>query len=140
MEIKPEKVINSNETITGVYRGSVRIVDRATLIINGTQQGSLCVENGDVIINGMHQGSVSVHSGSHVVNQGSMQGSVHIMQGGRVENTSKAKLAGSLGVFGTLINYGVRGGTVSGDGEIIDKPGSQVKLPQIINGANVYGW
>lgn len=140
MEIKPEKVINADETITGLHQGSVRVLGGAELTLNGTLQGSLCIENGKVINEGWHQGSVSILSGSTLRNNRSLQGSVYVEQGGYLENSQGAKLAGSLNVSGTLVNYGVRGGSVTGRENVIDKPGSQVKHPVVTNGMNIYNW
>lgn len=140
MSIAPQRTISSDEVITGLYQGTIIVINDAELSINGTVQGTLSVESGRVIINGIQQGTVNLASGSSLVNKGSLQGTVNIENDAIFENAKEAKLAGSINVSGVLNNFGVRGGIVTGFGEVSDKPGSEVKQPTIINGISVYNW
>jgi hypothetical protein len=102
----------------------MRVCRGAHLVIAGTQNGSLHVEDtGTVVVHGAQNGSVHVDAGAIV----------RVDAGGRIN--------GSLHVSGRIENAGTRGGTVRlrDHGEVVDLPGSTALTPQVMpDGTRIY--
>lgn len=122
----PRSLVLADETVRN-HQGSIRVMSGARLTLTGTHQGSLHVDPGaEAVIAGVHQGSLHVDHGAAVAVRGTQQGSTHVEQGGLVGVEPSGELQGSLHVHGSIRNAGVRGGSVEGDGELIDLPGARV--------------
>lgn len=132
--------VTEDRTIAGLHQGSV-IVERGTLTIAGTVQGSLTLANDSAaVIRGQHQGSVRVPGGAEVVVVGSLQGSCDVAPGGVVIVESTGKMAGSLHNNGAVTVRGVFGGTVSGGRDIELEGSGHIKQPTIRHGVHYYEW
>lgn len=137
----PPRVVVGQEELLGTHQRSVHVEAGGQLVLVGILQGTLHVEEGaTVVIRGACQGTLHVSSGSLVIIEGRQEGTVHVDQGGRVEAKSRAKLAGTIHNDGLILNQGVRGGRVSGEGTLKDLPGSSVKQPVMRDGAWIYHW
>lgn len=139
----PPRRIDGEETIAGTHRGSLIVARGGHLRLAGTQRGTVHVEPcGAAEVLGSLQGTLHVERSAHVQIHGRQQGTVHVKQGGLVEVAATGRLQGTLHVDGRLINGGVRGGTVHGNGSIEDVEGGTVKGADEIwpDGTHVYRW
>ena len=134
----PQKEIRGNETIHGMYQGSVNVIE-GQLTILGILQGSLHVSTGTkVIVIGKHQGPVSVESGALVIVEGGLQGSSHIHPDATIIVEPTGHLCGSLNNQGVLVVRGMFGGAKSGNGVIHLEGQGFIKQPRIENGVHYY--
>ena len=140
VEVEPTDILG-DEVIYGIHKGTIRVLPSGQATIKGTLQGTFELLNGSsAIIDGKVQGTVSVAAESRLVVNGIVAGTLHVSQGGYVKVNAGGSLRGTLSLDGTIENAGARGGVVSGNGELIDFPGSFVVTPVIKDGIHYYNW
>lgn len=121
--------------------GSVCVHVGARLIVRGVQNGSVSSRpTATGVVRGTVNGSVTVAEGGRVEVVGSINGSVHVEEGGLNHIAPSGKLAGSLHVNGVIENEGVRGGPVTGYGDVRDVGTGRVRQPVVENGVIAYRW
>lgn len=134
-------ILDSDYTLNGRHQGSICVHAGATFSLAGTQNGTVTLRPGSsLIVQGTLNGSTSVGAGSSVEVLGVLSGTVHVDEGGKVVVERTGRLAGTLSVDGLVQNEGIRGGAVTGSGEILDVNGGRVNHPIIENGMQVYRW
>lgn len=135
----PPTIITEDTIISGTHKGSI-YVEKGTLTLSGTLQGSLSVQEfAKVLITGKQQGSVTINSNATVLVHGEISGSTNVMQDGIVIIEPTGKLAGSLSNDGEVIIRGVFGGSHSGNDVLLEGSG-YIKQPILRNGAYYYNW
>lgn len=136
----PGLTITQNQVLYGTHRGSIT-VSGCTLVISGTLQGSLSVENGgEVLIEGAQQGSTNVSGNSRVEISGKCQGSTNINAGSEVIVQPSGRLQGSMNNYGKLIIRGAFGGAYNGRGHTLVEDDGYIKQPRIESGVHYYDW
>lgn len=136
----PGLTLTENQVLHGTHRGSIT-VSGCTLVIKGTLQGSLSVENGgEVLIEGTQQGSTNVSGSSMVEISGKCQGSTNINGGSQVIIQPSGRLQGSMTNYGKLIIRGVFGGAYNGSGQTFLEGDGHIKEPRVENGVHYYDW
>ena len=81
-----------------------------------------------------------VGNGAKVVVSGAQEGSISVDTGGHIIVEPKGKLAGSIRNAGRIDNHGLRAGSVSGTGDLVDHPGSEIKSPTVRDDITYYRW
>lgn len=136
----PGLTLTQNQVLYGTHQGSIT-VSGCTLVIRGTLQGSLSVENGgEVLIEGTQQGSTNLSGNSRVEISGKCQGSTNICTGSEVIVQTSGKLGGSMNNNGQLIIRGVFGGAYNGSGHTFVEGDGYIKEPRVENGVHYYDW
>lgn len=136
----PGTTFTQDEVLLGRHQGSIT-VSGCTLVISGTLQGSLSVENGGlVLIAGKQQGSTNVSGNSRVEISGICQGSTNIGTGSEVVVQPSGRLQGSMNNNGKLIIRGAFGGAYNGRGDTLVEGDGYIKKPRIENGVHYYDW
>ncbi|MBH3372864.1 MULTISPECIES: hypothetical protein [Pseudomonas] len=129
-----------DQVLIGRHQGSIT-VSGCTLVIGGTLQGSLSVEEGgNVLIEGSHQGSTNLSGNSKVEVFGKCQGSTNIGTGSEVIVQPSGRLQGSMNNNGKLIIRGAFGGACNGRGDMHVEGNGYIKQPRIENGVHYYDW
>jgi hypothetical protein len=137
----PQTIVSAARTLTDLHKGTV-IVDRGGhLTVAGMLQGTLDVLPGaSARIVGVEQGTVHVGREATLDVNGMIQGTVGIEAGGSMRVHPAGQVQGSIANQGSIENHGSRGGPVSGEGSLIDMPGSRVVQPRIKDGVHFYDW
>ena len=136
------RVTGADVRLIGTHNGSVHLLDGASLTLAGTINGSLHVSSGCTAhIASNHNGSLHVAASGSASVTGAQSGSVHIAPGGLFRVEQRGRHGGSTHNDGRYELAGERGGTMSGHGEYIEEPGSQVRQPaRYIGDSPVYEW
>lgn len=138
--LRPCLVVQADQQLTGIHRGGVHVQPGATLVLNGTVQGSLTIEDGAAVeLAGTLQGSLHVDQGGSALVTGAVQGSTTNFGSVVVEQTGTS--AGSVHNEDLFVLRGRQGGGVTGAGEFRVEAGGQIVLPtRQEDGRDVYEW
>jgi len=136
----PPLVVTSDHALVGTHAGSVQ-VEAGHFELMGTLNGSLAVQSGaEATISGTQSGSTYVGPGVTLRVTGMASGSLHVDRGACVVIEPGGTQAGSLHNQGRVILRGIRGGAVSGQGELVIEGAGRVKLPVSRDGIEYYEW
>lgn len=118
------------KVIDGLTQDSIAVTEPTELV--GTVQGAVRVLAGELVVSGTIQGSLVVENANvRVSPSGRVQGSLHVATGSRVE--VQGQLAGSVHNFGTLIRQdgSTHAGPIFGDGNVTTEQGATIVQPRI---------
>jgi cytoskeletal protein CcmA (bactofilin family) len=136
----PPLVVTSDHALVGTHAGSVQ-VEAGHFELSGTLNGSLTVQSGaGATISGTQNGSIYVAPGVTVKVTGTASGSLHVDRGACVVIEPGGTQAGTLHNQGRVVLRGIRGGAVSGQGELAIEGAGRVKQPVTRDGIEYYEW
>jgi hypothetical protein len=137
----PDTVITEDTDLRESVTNTVIVRGPATATAYAPLSGTVTVESGATLItHGAVNGTVNVSNEGTVIFHGPANGTLHIGAGGLVHIQRGASAIGTMQIEGVLINDGVRGANIRGDGLVEDRPGSQVRQPDrtLPDGTTIY--